>query len=94
MEKEYSIFIEKRAAIRISKRTRKDHLLKDRVQKVFEILKTHPDYPGLKTHKASSKVKSPAWSSWVDGEFRIIWEYGEDNAIHILDFGTHKEVYL
>jgi len=91
---EYKIVIEKQVAVKIFKYTQKDDTIKARTKKVFRLLKTYPNYPGLNTHKASSKAKNPAWASWVNGELRIIWDYGEDNTIHILDFGTHKEVYL
>lgn len=32
-------------------------------------------------------------ASWVDGEYRVLWEFGEAEIINIVDYGTHKEVY-
>ena len=94
MKEEYQIIIDKQIAAKIDKNTSKDRILLQRVRKTFQTLKTHPYYPGLKTHKVRSKAKNPALASWVDSDFRIIWEFSQHGAISILDFGTHKEVYL
>lgn len=79
----------------IEKRCKKNHLLLSRTGKALDLLSANPFYPSLKSHKIlAKKTKAPAMSSWIDGEYRIVWEMSENNIISIIDFGTHKEVYL
>ena len=80
---------------KIHKRCSKDALLAQKVEKVTNILALTPFYTSLKTHKIISKVTGKeAFSSWITGDYRIIWSFKEDYHILIVDFGTHNEVYL
>jgi mRNA-degrading endonuclease YafQ of YafQ-DinJ toxin-antitoxin module len=52
-------------------------------------------YTGLRTHKIISKFTGKeALASWVNNDYRIIWNFKKENHILLLDFGTHNEVYL
>ncbi len=85
----------KSAAHKIDKRTQKNVVLEEKTEKALNQLKVNPRHPGLETHKVVSKLTGKeALGSWVTGEYRLIWNYKENNRIVILDFGTHHEVYL
>jgi mRNA-degrading endonuclease YafQ of YafQ-DinJ toxin-antitoxin module len=63
--------------------------LEDAVNKLVK----NPYHNSLKSHKANTKIAGEAWSSWIDGEHRIIWDFEGEDKIILFDFGTHKEVY-
>lgn len=79
----------------IAKRCKKDRQLLAKMSRSLDKLVIDPFYPGLKSHKIlAKKTGKPAMASWVDGEYRILWEIEKENTIDIIDFGTHKEIYL
>jgi addiction module RelE/StbE family toxin len=60
-------------------------------------LEMYPFYPTLKTHKLQGELKG-LWSCSVEYDFRIIFyfeklEDEEEEAIVLVDVGTHDEVY-
>jgi len=71
--------------------TFKDNILKKKIQKAIELLSKDPFYPSLKSHKVHARNIGSAWSSWVSGDIRIIWEYNKGNQLTIdaLSIGSH-----
>lgn len=63
-----------------------------KIRKALHFLKQDPFYPSLKTHKANTKNYGEKWSSWVNGDIRIIWDYDSKNrlVIILLDLGKHS----
>ncbi len=64
---------------------------------VLEKLSENPLDSSLKSHKVNSKNYGNAWSSRVDSDIRIIWQYSNKRIeIFVLDIGGHsgfKRVY-
>ena len=60
--------------------------------KALELLSDNPFYPSLKTHKVSTKKYENVYSSWVNGDVRIVWAFAENQelVILILEAGTHS----
>ena len=80
---------------KIKKRCQKDLKLREKTAKTINQLALDPRHPGLETHKVISKLlKREALGSWINGEYRLVWLYKENDRILIIDFGTHNEVYL
>ena len=70
----------------------------DRLDSVVKRLAEDPFENGLKTHKVNSRIKGLQYSSRVDGDLRIIWNFdkNENLVIILLDLGGHsgnKAVY-
>lgn len=64
-------------------------------QKLEHTLKTLSQNPfslSLKTHRVSHKITGKAFSSWVTGEIRVIWDFTKDNQpiILLIDLGGHS----
>ncbi len=62
--------------------------MQDKVSKTLTSISKDPMNPSLRSHKVGNY-----WSSRVTGDIRIIWEYGNDdkvNVIEILDVGGHS----
>ncbi len=91
----YILELSNHAETKILKRTKRDRILAGQTEKALNNIAKNPFYPSLKSHKANVAVtNSKAYASWVNGEYRIVWDYEKENRISILDFGTHNEVYV
>lgn len=68
-------------------------ILNDTLEKLSE----NPMDSSLRTHKVNSRNYGKAWSSRIDGDIRIIWQYSNKKIeIFIVDIGGHsgnKSVY-
>ena len=55
-------------------------------------LERDPLYPSLKSHKVRDRQGYEAFSSYVTGDLRIIWDYAEDEVdiLDLLDLGGHE----
>jgi mRNA-degrading endonuclease YafQ of YafQ-DinJ toxin-antitoxin module len=63
----------------------------------MKLITENPKHPSLHTHKTNVRIqKEKAFSSKVTGEHRLIWKWSkkQKDTILLIDFGTHKEVYL
>lgn len=65
---------------------------------ITTILSANPFDPRLKTHKVSTKNLGRRYSSRIDGDLRIIWDFDENDnlVLLLLDLGGHegaKRVY-
>lgn len=71
--------------------------LQAKVLTTLSLLETNPFSPTLKTHKLQGELKD-LWSCYVEYDFRIVFyfqklENEEEEAIVLVDVGTHDEVY-
>lgn len=71
--------------------------LQAKVLTTLSLLEIDPFSPTLKTHKLQGELKD-LWSCSVEYDFRIIFyfqqfEDEEEEAIVLVDIGTHDEVY-
>jgi mRNA-degrading endonuclease YafQ of YafQ-DinJ toxin-antitoxin module len=72
--------------------------LQVKVRKTLALLEFDPFFPSLKTHKLEGKLKD-SWACSVEYDFRIVFQFypSEDGtaeeAILLVDIGTHDEVY-
>ena len=78
------------------RRTRHDPRLQERIFEVLAILAKDPFAPGFKTHKLRGQLEG-LWACWVEYDCRIVFAFGTDpagnEAIVLVDLGTHNEVY-
>lgn len=63
------------------------------IEKVLNKISVNPFEKSLRTHKVSTEYIDPAYSSYVNGEYRVIWDLNLDKTITIHSIGTHKKVY-
>jgi len=76
----------------LSKITKRDVFLQEKVRKALKFLENDPKYPSLHSHKVQTLNLGERWSSWVTGDIRLIWDFDEDNnlIILVLDIGGHS----
>jgi len=74
------------------KLARKNLKIKKEVEKTLKFLAQDPFYPSLKSHKVNSKNFGLKYSSRVNKDLRIIWDYNnnEINIISLLDIGSYS----
>lgn len=60
-------------------------------EKKEEVFRKDPFTPSLKTHKLTGKLKS-YWSFSIDFQYRIIFEFADEEIIWFHSVGTH-EIY-
>lgn len=65
--------------------------LEKKLEKVLELLQNDPFIPPLKTHGLSGKLKG-RYACSLTHDLRIIFKLTPE-AVHIIDIGTHDEVY-
>ena len=83
-----------RSAKRLARRNRG---LLDKVDATLRRLEADPYHPSLRTHKLSGDF-AECWACSAGQDVRIIFEFvkikqGEELEIHLLNVGTHDEVY-
>ncbi|MEO0013177.1 MAG: hypothetical protein RLZZ535_1566 [Cyanobacteriota bacterium] len=71
--------------------------LQAKVLNTLSLLEIDPFSPTLKTHKLQGELKD-LWSCSVEYDFRIVFyfqklENEKEDAIVLVDIGTHDEVY-
>ncbi|MBD2196142.1 MULTISPECIES: type II toxin-antitoxin system RelE/ParE family toxin [Calothrix] len=71
--------------------------LQAKVFTTLSLLEIDPFSPSLKTHKLQGELKD-LWSCAVEYDFRIVFYFQkfedmEEEAIVLVDVGTHDEVY-
>jgi len=74
------------------KLTKNNTKLRKDVDKTIYLLAKNPNNPILKSHKIIRKNGQNAFSSKVDNNFRIIWNYQKNEAqiLDIIDIGGHS----
>lgn len=63
--------------------------LKDAAEAAEVIFRENPFDARLKTHKFGGKLKE-FWSFSISRKHRIIFEFGEDNAVYFHSVGDHS----
>lgn len=88
----YQIIITKPFDKSLRKLISKNEELAQRIQTVITKLAFDPFDSALRTHKVLSRNHKEAWSSRINGDLRIIWNFDDDNKINIylLDIGGHS----
>jgi mRNA-degrading endonuclease YafQ of YafQ-DinJ toxin-antitoxin module len=71
--------------------------LQAKVRKALAVLESDPFSPSLNTHKLEGKLKN-YWACSVEYDFRIIFQFfpledQHEEAVLLVDIGTHDEVY-
>ncbi|MBT4936726.1 hypothetical protein HON22_02300 [Candidatus Peregrinibacteria bacterium] len=72
---------------------KKGIIKRKQLEKVLEKISKNPFEKSLRTHKVSAEYIDPAYSSYISGEYRIIWDLNSDKTITLHSIGTHKKVY-
>lgn len=62
--------------------------IKKLAEKKEKLFREDPFHPSLKTHKLTGKLKE-FWAFSIDFEYRIIFEFAEENIIWFHSAGTH-----
>ncbi|MCY7362973.1 MAG: type II toxin-antitoxin system mRNA interferase toxin, RelE/StbE family [Ignavibacteria bacterium] len=52
----------------------------------------NPFDKSLRTHKLSGELKE-CWAFSISYDYRVIFEFVDDNTVSLIDIGTHDEVY-
>ncbi len=83
---------------RYQKLTNNNSELKKRIVDLLKILTLNPFSPNFNTHKIYNKQLGQRYSSRVNGDIRIVWDFDPDSrgGIVLLDLGGHegkKKVY-
>lgn len=70
----------------------KGRVTKLKIKKILDLLEQNPFDKSLKTHKVTSKNSGQAFSSRIDSDLRIIWNFGDNDqiVIYLLDIGGHS----
>ena len=81
----------------LKRRCKNRPTLQAKVLTTLSLLETDPFSPTLKTHKLQGELQG-LWSCSVEYDFRIVFyfqqlEDKEEEAIVLVDVGTHDEVY-
>ena len=81
----------------LRRKIRQNPLLRQPVETTVRQLAEDPFHPSLHSHKLKGNLAG-VWACTVDYENRVLFEFvqgpgAQEDAIHLLAFGTHDEVY-
>ncbi len=65
---------------KVKKIIKKDKKIKNKINNTLKALEQSPTDQKLKSHKITSKNGNRLFSSRVNGDLRIIWNYNKDKA--------------
>jgi addiction module RelE/StbE family toxin len=79
------------------KRTRNERSLREQIFDTLDQLVEKPFHPSIETHKLKGDLEG-LWACWVEYDCRIIFMFepdpeGIEDAIVLVDLGSHDEVY-
>jgi addiction module RelE/StbE family toxin len=74
------------------KRVKQNIQLKKKFWKKMEVFLSNPFSPQLRTHKLSGRLYGQ-WAFSLDDNYRVIFEFLDEDKILLIDIGTHDEVY-
>lgn len=80
----YKLSFEKNFLKASKKLSTKKRLKINQLNTILERLRENPFSQSLRTHRVDSKSHGKAWSSRVDGDLRIIWNFDSEDKIIIL----------
>jgi mRNA-degrading endonuclease YafQ of YafQ-DinJ toxin-antitoxin module len=78
---------------KLQKFLKQNQALKSKISESFKLLEADPTTSKLRTHKVNTPKFGEANSSRVTGDIRIIWIYGQNKEVKILeliDIGGHS----
>ena len=76
---------------RLEKLTKKNPILRQRIDRKLQLLVIDSSHNSLRLHKIE-RNEGVAWSMSVDLKLRILFSYVEDGIL-LFDIGSHEEVY-
>jgi mRNA-degrading endonuclease YafQ of YafQ-DinJ toxin-antitoxin module len=87
----YTLRFEKQFNKVFIKNFKNDKILTKALAKAISNLRTDPFHPSLKFHKVDIIDKREVFSSRVTGDWRLIWNFDEDDKMIVicLKLGTH-----
>ena len=74
------------------KLTKRNSLLKEKINETIILLELDPYDPILKSHKLSGNLDG-LWSCSVGYDCRIVFEFLENNSLLLIAVGSHDNVY-
>lgn len=88
----FQLIFEKSFRKKYQKIVQKDKALEGIIKKTLATLMEDPFSSKLKTHKAETKAQGKRYSSRVNGDIRIIWDFQNNipHVIEIFDIGGHS----
>jgi addiction module RelE/StbE family toxin len=75
-----------------NKRIKNNKILSELFSEKLKIFEKEPYHPSLKTHKLTGKLKN-YHSFRIHFEYRVIFEFIEEDKVILIDIGTHNQVY-
>lgn len=66
--------------------------LKIKFKEAIELFASEPFHPSLRTHKLSGPLKD-CWSFSLDNNYRVIFQFKNNDKVLLVDIGSHDEVY-
>ncbi len=88
----YEIVTSKRFDKELKKLLSSKRLSKEQIGRIFLILMDNPFNTKLRTHKVNSRTYGLKYSSRIDGDLRIIWDFNENQKLILVlfDIGGHE----
>lgn len=80
MNSKYSLSFSAKFARRFDKFTKRNKALKNEVITALNLLRLSPFCPQLGSHKVDSRFHGKVYSSWVNGDLRILWDFNEKST--------------
>jgi mRNA-degrading endonuclease YafQ of YafQ-DinJ toxin-antitoxin module len=77
----------------IKKNFKNSLILQKAFKKTRDLLSSDPFYYSLKTHKVDILLNSDVYSSRINGDWRVIWQFNQESktaTILCLEVGTHS----
>ena len=74
------------------KRIHKHAHLKRQFREKMALFLKEPFDSQLRTHKLSGKLKG-TWAFSINDDYRVLFEFIDDDKALLIDFGTHDDVY-
>lgn len=88
----YQLISSKSFSKKFKKLIKNNKQLEKQILKTLNLLRQSPFYPSLKTHKVIDVDGDHAFSSWVNTDLRVLWDFveNEPRLIDLIDLGGHS----
>lgn len=92
MNSKYSLSFSAKFARRFDKLVKRNKSLRAQVVDTLALLRISPFCDRLGTHKVHSKLHGKVYSSSVNGDVRILWDFNQKipRILDIMDLGGHS----
>lgn len=71
----------------------RDSQFAKKLKHTLQLLANDPKHTSLNSHKVNTIHEGIRWSSWVTDDIRVIWDYGEQLVLILIDLGGHSGKY-